>query len=86
MGRMHWGKAGWQKWASCFDGSTEYPASWCDFGCAVQAKPLATKITCCSYSFACDLIALQRVYLSYLRSASVVVCVCVLADKVWRLA
>lgn len=35
--RMHWGKAGWEKWANCFDGSVEYPETWCHFGCAVQA-------------------------------------------------
>ncbi|KAK9839103.1 hypothetical protein WJX74_009638 [Apatococcus lobatus] len=34
--RLHWGKAGWPEFASCFDGATEYPDSWCDFGCAVQ--------------------------------------------------
>jgi hypothetical protein len=33
--RLHWGKAGWPKWASCFDGAKEFP-KWCDFGCAVQ--------------------------------------------------
>ena len=36
--RMHWGKAGWEKWAPCFDGATEYPQTWCHFGCAVQAS------------------------------------------------
>ena len=36
QGRLHWGKAGWPKFAACFDGATEYPDSWCDFGCAVQ--------------------------------------------------
>ena len=35
-GRMHWGKAGWDKWANCFDGATEYGESWCNFGCAVK--------------------------------------------------
>eukprot|EP00210_Caulerpa_lentillifera_P006113 g5840.t1 len=34
--RLHWGKAGWTKHAACFDGATEYPATWCDFGCAVE--------------------------------------------------
>jgi len=34
--RMHWGKAGWPKFKKCFDGSQEYPNSWCDFGCAVH--------------------------------------------------
>lgn len=33
---MHWGKAGWEKWANCFDGSVEYGTSWCNFGCAVK--------------------------------------------------
>jgi len=35
-GRMHWGKAGWSIYAKDFDGSAEYPRSWCDFGCAVR--------------------------------------------------
>ncbi len=34
--RLHWGKAGWPKFAACFDGAIEYPDSWCHFGCAVQ--------------------------------------------------
>ncbi|KAK9823265.1 hypothetical protein WJX72_001448 [[Myrmecia] bisecta] len=34
--RMHWGKAGWPRFAPCFDGAAEYPDSWCHFGCAVQ--------------------------------------------------
>ncbi|KAK9825646.1 hypothetical protein WJX81_004482, partial [Elliptochloris bilobata] len=34
--RLHWGKAGWPQWGACFDGSREYPDSWCHFGCAVQ--------------------------------------------------
>jgi hypothetical protein len=38
QGRMHWGKAGWDKWASCFDGATEYAATWCSFGCAVKVR------------------------------------------------
>lgn len=33
--RLHWGKAGWPQHAKCFDGATEYPDSWCHFGCAV---------------------------------------------------
>lgn len=33
--RLHWGKAGWPQWATCFDGAKEYP-KWCDFGCAVR--------------------------------------------------
>jgi len=37
--RMHWGKAGWDKWASCFDGAIEYAATWCSFGCAVEVLP-----------------------------------------------
>ncbi|KAL6772376.1 hypothetical protein ACKKBG_A29975 [Auxenochlorella protothecoides x Auxenochlorella symbiontica] len=36
QGRLHWGKGGWPEYASCFDGATEYPDSWCHFGCAVQ--------------------------------------------------
>lgn len=34
--RMHWGKAGWPRWAACFDGAREYPDTWCSFGCAVR--------------------------------------------------
>lgn len=34
--RLHWGKAGWPQHASCFDGATEFPDTWCDFGCAVH--------------------------------------------------
>lgn len=34
--RMHWGKAGWPEHAACFDGSKEYPDTWCHYGCAVQ--------------------------------------------------
>ncbi|RMZ54692.1 hypothetical protein APUTEX25_003070 [Auxenochlorella protothecoides] len=33
--RLHWGKAGWPEHAQCFDGSVEYPNTWCDYGCAV---------------------------------------------------
>lgn len=33
--RLHWGKAGWPRFADCFDGAREYPATWCSFGCAV---------------------------------------------------
>eukprot|EP00963_Diacronema_lutheri_P002356 scaffold155_cov347-Pavlova_lutheri.AAC.35 len=33
--RMHWGKAGWPD-EGCWDGSKEYPDTWCDFGCAVR--------------------------------------------------
>ena len=33
---MHWGKAGWPQHAPCFDGSVEYPQTWCHFGCAVK--------------------------------------------------
>lgn len=33
--RIHWGKAGWPE-EGCWDGSREYPESWCDFGCAVH--------------------------------------------------
>jgi hypothetical protein len=36
-GRLHWGKAGWPRFAKKFDGSTEYGNSWCQFGCAVRA-------------------------------------------------
>lgn len=35
--RLHWGKAGWPRFASCFDGAREYPESWCSFGCVVLA-------------------------------------------------
>ena len=35
-GRLHWGKAGWPAFAKEFDGSKEYPWTWCDFGCAVR--------------------------------------------------
>jgi hypothetical protein len=40
-GRLHWGKAGWPTllgpaWAGT-DGVTGYPATWCEFGCAVAA-------------------------------------------------
>eukprot|EP00854_Cymbomonas_tetramitiformis_P015791 gene15791-18723_t len=35
-GRMHWGKAGWNEHAQRFNGSEEYPQSWCDFGCFVK--------------------------------------------------
>ncbi|EIE25101.1 hypothetical protein COCSUDRAFT_40439 [Coccomyxa subellipsoidea C-169] len=34
--RMHWGKAGWPRWAACFDGAKEFPDTWCSFGCAVR--------------------------------------------------
>ncbi|CAL5225804.1 g8581 [Coccomyxa viridis] len=34
--RLHWAKAGWPRYLSCFDGSVAYPQTWCDFGCAVQ--------------------------------------------------
>eukprot|EP00887_Chlorella_sp_A99_P005590 scaffold1.g5590.t1 len=34
--RLHWGKYGWNAFSKCFDGSKEYPDTWCDFGCAVQ--------------------------------------------------
>lgn len=33
--RIHWGKAGWPE-EGCWDGSREYPETWCDFGCAVH--------------------------------------------------
>ena len=34
--RLHWGKAGWmEEYGQCFDGTVEYPSSWCHFGCAV---------------------------------------------------
>lgn len=33
--RLHWGKAGWNRYGQCFDGAREYPDTWCDFGCAV---------------------------------------------------
>ncbi len=36
--RLHWGKAGWPRYAPCFDGAKEYPDTWCHFGCAVQAR------------------------------------------------
>lgn len=29
-------KEGWTRHAQCFDGASEYPDSWCNFGCAVQ--------------------------------------------------
>jgi hypothetical protein len=40
-GRLHWGKAGWPTllgpaWDGT-DGVTGYPATWCDFGCAVAS-------------------------------------------------
>lgn len=35
-GRLHWGKGGWPRYASCFDGATEYPDTWCHFGCAAH--------------------------------------------------
>ncbi|QDZ18639.1 putative D-arabinono-1,4-lactone oxidase [Chloropicon primus] len=34
--RLHFGKAGWIEHGQCFDGATEYPDSWCDFGCAAH--------------------------------------------------
>ena len=34
--RLHWGKYGLGEGQWCFDGSKEYPKSWCDFGCAVS--------------------------------------------------
>ncbi|CAK0779632.1 hypothetical protein CVIRNUC_004824 [Coccomyxa viridis] len=34
--RLHWGKAGWPRYNGCFDGATVFPATWCDFGCAVE--------------------------------------------------
>ena len=37
--RLHWAKAGWPRYLSCFDGSVAYPQTWCDFGCAVQVVP-----------------------------------------------
>lgn len=37
--RLHWAKAGWPRYLSCFDGSVAYPQTWCDFGCAVQVIP-----------------------------------------------
>ena len=43
--RMHWGKAGWPEWAPCFDGSQEYPDTWCDFGCAVKVQTLPDPAT-----------------------------------------
>jgi hypothetical protein len=36
-GRLHWGKAGWAEHNKCFDGAAQYPATWCDFGCAAEA-------------------------------------------------
>jgi len=36
--RLHWAKAGWPRYLSCFDGSVAYPNTWCDFGCAVQVS------------------------------------------------
>ena len=39
-GRLHWGKAGWPTLLPAWnpvDATTGYPATWCDFGCAVQA-------------------------------------------------
>ena len=38
--RFHWAKAGWPRYLSCFDGSTVYPDTWCDFGCAAQVRLL----------------------------------------------
>ncbi|PSC72038.1 cryptochrome DASH-like isoform A [Micractinium conductrix] len=35
-GRLHWGKEGWTNHARCFDGASEYAATWCSFGCAAQ--------------------------------------------------
>ena len=40
-GRMHWGKAGWPTlFGDCYDGAAStpqsYPATWCQFGCAVS--------------------------------------------------
>lgn len=37
--RLHWGKAGWPRYNGCFDGSTVFGATWCDFGCAVEVSP-----------------------------------------------
>lgn len=42
--RLHWAKAGWPRYLSCFDGSVAYPQTWCDFGCAVQVS------SCCHYA------------------------------------
>lgn len=36
--RLHWGKEGWTRHSKCFDGATEYPNTWCHFGCAVQVR------------------------------------------------
>ena len=41
QGRMHWGKSGWP--AAGFRGAAEYPATWCDFGCAVRELDPAGK-------------------------------------------
>lgn len=38
QGRLHWGKGGWPQYASCFDGATEYPDTWCHFGCAAHVR------------------------------------------------
>ena len=35
-GRLHWGKCGWPRYESCFDGAASFPETWCSFGCAVQ--------------------------------------------------
>lgn len=37
-GRLHWGKGGWPEYASCFDGSKEYPDTWCHYGCAAHVR------------------------------------------------
>lgn len=36
-GRLHWGKAGWEKLEGNFKGSTQIE-NWCHFGCAVQVS------------------------------------------------
>lgn len=46
LGRLHWGKAGWPSQFPCYDGSAAaggYPATWCEFGCAVAALDPAGK-------------------------------------------
>ena len=48
--RMHWGKAGWPRWAACFDGAKEFPDTWCSFGCAVRVRGPLTIIIITHFS------------------------------------
>ena len=49
-GRLHWGKCGWPRYESCFDGAASFPETWCSFGCAVQVDSPSCLHICYIYA------------------------------------